>query len=136
MSFATSALMPSVPEERSHGRAFARPDREQKFSRRSGAKGRGPWDGPGEGPLPVTRIANHSEADHDMPEMRKKESAQAARRNAFVPSLRTALDFSLLGESAVVTRSVLSALGSLLAVSLFGAAVMLGAVLLSAPQWP
>lgn len=35
-----------------------------------------------------------------------------------------------------MTRSILSALGSLLAVSLFGAAVMLSAVLLSAPQWP
>lgn len=35
-----------------------------------------------------------------------------------------------------MNRSLLSALGSLLAVSLFGTAVMLGAVLLSAPQWP
>lgn len=35
-----------------------------------------------------------------------------------------------------MTRSVLSALGSLIAVSLFGSAVMIGAALLGAPQWP
>lgn len=92
--------MPSVPEEGPHGLTFVSPERDLRISSRSGAKGRGPWDGPGEGPLPVTRIAIHSEVSNELPEVRKTQGAEASRRDTILPPLRSAPDLHLLAEAA------------------------------------